>query len=72
MNRILDLFNTALKNGARLLLYKGPDVEADLLEAKKRRIAAEVLCRYELPDGLGTRTLVQIQWSASCPKSLIG
>lgn len=61
MNRILDLFGNALKQGARLILYKGPDVEAELQEANKRRVAAQVLCRYELPDGLGTRTLLQIQ-----------
>jgi 16S rRNA (guanine527-N7)-methyltransferase len=61
MNRILDLFGNALKQGARLILYKGPDVEAELQEAKKARVAVEVLCRYELPNGLGTRTLLQIQ-----------
>jgi 16S rRNA (guanine527-N7)-methyltransferase len=61
ISRILDVFGKALKEGTRLILYKGPDVEADLEEAQKRRLAAEVLCRYELPDGLGRRTLVQIQ-----------
>jgi len=61
MHRILDLFGNALRQGTRLILYKGPDVEAELEEAKKRRVAADVLCRYELPDGLGTRTLLQIQ-----------
>jgi 16S rRNA (guanine527-N7)-methyltransferase len=61
INRIIDLFGRALKEGTRLILYKGPDVEAELAEAQKRRFAVELLCRYELPDGLGTRTLVQIQ-----------
>jgi 16S rRNA (guanine527-N7)-methyltransferase len=61
MNRILDLFGNALKEGTRIILYKGPDVGAELEEAKRRRVAAEVLCRYELPDGLGMRTLLQIQ-----------
>ena len=60
MVRMLDLFRKALKNGARLILYKGPDVEAEIAEGHKHRVSAEVLCRYELPDGLGTRTLVQI------------
>lgn len=59
--RIIDLFGNALKSGIRLILYKGPDVEADLEEAKKAGLAVDVLCRYELPDGLGRRTLVQIQ-----------
>jgi 16S rRNA (guanine527-N7)-methyltransferase len=61
INRMLDLFGNALRQGMRLILYKGPDVEAELEEARKRRVAADVLCRYELPDGLGTRTLLQIQ-----------
>ncbi|MGI8958461.1 MAG: 16S rRNA (guanine(527)-N(7))-methyltransferase RsmG [Bryobacteraceae bacterium] len=61
ISRLLDLFGNALKEGARLILYKGPDVEADFEEVQKRCFAADVLCRYELPDGLGTRTLVQIQ-----------
>jgi 16S rRNA (guanine527-N7)-methyltransferase len=59
--RIVDLFGNALKEGVRLILYKGPDIEAELEEIQKRHLAADVLCRYELPDGLGTRTLVQIQ-----------
>lgn len=58
--RILDLFRKALKQGARLVLYKGPDVEAELAEAQKHRLVAEVLCRYDLPEGLGTRTLLQL------------
>lgn len=61
IGRIIDLFGKALKQGTRLVLYKGPDVEAEIAEAKKRRLDAELLCRYELPDGLGTRTLVQIR-----------
>ena len=59
--RILDLFGDALRQGTRLILYKGPEVEAELEEANKRRVTADVLCRYELPDGLGTRTLLQIR-----------
>jgi len=55
------VFSKALKQGVRVILYKGPDVDAELEEAEKRRVAAEVLCRYELPDGLGMRTLLQIQ-----------
>jgi 16S rRNA (guanine527-N7)-methyltransferase len=59
--RILQVFGKALKQGVRLMLYKGPDVEAELEEVQKTRLEADVLCRYELPDGLGARTLVQIQ-----------
>jgi 16S rRNA (guanine527-N7)-methyltransferase len=59
--RILDLFRKPLKQGARLLLYKGPDVEAELAQAHLCRAAAAVLCRYELPDGLGTRSLIELK-----------
>lgn len=59
--RIIDLFQKALKNGARLLLYKGPDVENELSEAVKHRVHAEILCRYELPHQMGSRTLIQLQ-----------
>ena len=67
MARMLDLFRKALKNGARLILYKGPDVQAEIVEAHKHRVTAEVLCRYQLPDGLGTRTLVQIRATRAEP-----
>jgi len=63
--KILDLFHKPLKAGVRLLLYKGPDVEAELDEARRHRLSAEVLCRYELPDGLGARSLVEIRASSA-------
>jgi 16S rRNA (guanine527-N7)-methyltransferase len=63
--RILDLFRKPLKQGARLFLYKGPDVDAELAEAHVCRAAAAVLCRYELPDGLGTRTLLELKASSA-------
>jgi 16S rRNA (guanine527-N7)-methyltransferase len=61
LHRILDLFAAPLKRGARLILYKGPEVEAELAEAAKHRVLAEVLCRYQLPDDLGARTLLSIR-----------
>jgi 16S rRNA (guanine527-N7)-methyltransferase len=65
LHRILDLFSGPLKRGARLILYKGPEVDAELAEAAQHRVLAEVLCRYQLPDGLGTRTLLSISKSAA-------
>lgn len=59
--RILELFREPLKQGARLLLYKGPNVEAELTEAHKHHLLAQVLCRYELPDGCGVRTLLEVK-----------
>jgi 16S rRNA (guanine527-N7)-methyltransferase len=61
IGRIIELFRKSLKNGARLLLYKGPDVENELAEAGEHRMNADVLCRYELPYELGVRTLIQLQ-----------
>jgi 16S rRNA (guanine527-N7)-methyltransferase len=60
LHRLLDVFAKSLKQGTRLMLYKGPEVEAELRSANSHRITAEVICRYELPDGLGMRTLVQV------------
>jgi 16S rRNA (guanine527-N7)-methyltransferase len=59
--KLLELFGKTLKNGTRLLLYKGPDVESELLEAAKHRVDAQVVCRYELPDGMGSRTLIELR-----------
>jgi 16S rRNA (guanine527-N7)-methyltransferase len=60
ISKILDLFRKPLKRGARLVLYKGPDVKAELEEAQNHHFAARLLCRYDLPEGLGTRSLVEI------------
>jgi 16S rRNA (guanine527-N7)-methyltransferase len=61
LDRLLGLFAKTLKKGTRLLLYKGPDVEKELAEARKHRVRAEVIHRYDLPDDLGSRTILQIQ-----------
>ena len=62
--RVLALFRPALKAGARILLYKGPDAEREIAEAatEARRLPTrmEVVMKYDLPDSLGTRTVVQI------------
>jgi len=58
------LFGPAIRGGSRALLYKGPDIhteiEAAAQEARKYKLKLGVLARYELPDSLGARTLVQI------------
>ncbi|MGH9640210.1 MAG: 16S rRNA (guanine(527)-N(7))-methyltransferase RsmG [Bryobacteraceae bacterium] len=61
VSRLIEVFAKPLKRGARILLYKGPDVESELAEAPRCRIQAEVLCRYDLPDAFGARTLIRIQ-----------
>lgn len=63
--RALILFRPALKAGAKMLLYKGPDAAEEIAEAeseaRKIRARMEVVMRYELPDSLGSRTIVQIR-----------
>jgi 16S rRNA (guanine527-N7)-methyltransferase len=61
IDRLIELFQRPLKTGVRLLLFKGPDVEAEIAEAKMDRVAATVICRYDLPDGFGSRTLVELR-----------
>jgi 16S rRNA (guanine527-N7)-methyltransferase len=62
--RILALFRPALKAGATILLYKGPDAATEIAEAaaeaRKMRVRMEVVTSYDLPDSMGTRTIVQI------------
>jgi 16S rRNA (guanine527-N7)-methyltransferase len=64
LEKAIPLFASILRNGARALLYKGPDVENEIAvaqeEAKKRRVKMRIVERYELPDGLGLRTIVEL------------
>lgn len=64
LHKAAQLFALPASRGARVLLYKGPDAEAEiaeaLFEAKKRKVTMTILERYELPDGMGTRTIVEI------------
>jgi 16S rRNA (guanine527-N7)-methyltransferase len=61
LHRILELFAKPLKQGACLILYKGPDIDAELAEANRHRVSTDVLCRYELPGGFGSRTLLSVR-----------
>lgn len=62
--RAVPWFAPALKRGARVLLYKGPDADTEIAaaapELRKRRLHATVLLRYALPDQMGERTIVEI------------
>ncbi|MBV8834191.1 MAG: 16S rRNA (guanine(527)-N(7))-methyltransferase RsmG [Acidobacteriaceae bacterium] len=62
--RLLDLFGKTVRHGARLLLFKGPEIEGELAQVRERSLQAEVLCRYDLPEALGTRSLIEIRASA--------
>lgn len=63
--KALALFRPALKDGARLVFYKGPDAEQEIAdatdEARKFRVRMDVVMKYDLPESLGTRRIVEIQ-----------
>jgi len=59
--KALPLFASAWKKGSRVLLYKGPDVEAEIQELPARqRTQVRILERYELPESMGSRTIVAL------------
>ena len=62
--RALKFLAPLLKKGCRALLYKGPDVESEIAEASRELKTLGVRCsiamRYDLPDGLGTRNILEI------------
>jgi 16S rRNA (guanine527-N7)-methyltransferase len=60
ISKVLTLFRPALKKGTRFLLYKGPDADQEIIDAGKTPYHIQVVMRYDLPDNLGTRTIVQI------------
>jgi len=64
ISRAAALFAPALRTGARVLLYKGPDAATEIAEAAaetaKRRLRVRIVERYELPEALGARTIVEI------------
>ncbi len=64
LHKLLDLFSKALKQGSELILYKGPEIEAEIAETKMPHLQAEILTRYDLPDAMGSRTIVRV-WRRS-------
>ena len=62
--RAVGLFAPAVKSGTRAFFYKGPDVEAEIVaaveEVKRHRMHVQVVERYDLPEGFGTRTVVEM------------
>lgn len=69
LERAVGLFAPALMQGSRMLLYKGPDAEQEIAdaaaEARKRRVRMDVVLSYELPDGAGARTIVEMRAAGS-------
>jgi 16S rRNA (guanine527-N7)-methyltransferase len=60
LGRALQWLAPALKKGSRAVLYKGPDSDQEIRDAGKLKFAVRVIDRYELPDGMGSRTIVQV------------
>lgn len=64
LEKALDLFGPAVRIGCRAVLYKGPDAESEIEKAagglKKHAVQATVRERYELPDELGSRTILEL------------
>ena len=64
MERAIPLLMPAFRHKTRVLLYKGPDVEAEIAaavyEIKRRKVRVTVVERYNLPDEMGVRTLVEV------------
>lgn len=62
--RSIPLLARAIQAGVRVLAYKGPDVELEMeeasQEAQKRKVKMEIVMRYELPEGQGSRTIVSL------------
>jgi len=64
ITRVLGLFAKQLKSGAKILLYKGPDAEREIAESGKEAarlgVGMKVVMRYDLPDAMGSRAVVEI------------
>lgn len=60
---LLRLLKPVRANWRRLVLYKGPGVEAETAQAardaEKLGLLASITARYELPDGAGSRCLLE-------------
>jgi 16S rRNA (guanine527-N7)-methyltransferase len=64
LSRIVPLLAPGLRGDKSALLYKGPDAETEIAEARgetqKRHLSAKLVDRYRLPEEFGERTLVRI------------
>ena len=64
LTRAVPLFAPALRRGTAALMYKGPDAQAEIDEAqpelRKHKLRAHVVMTYDLPDALGSRTVIRI------------
>jgi 16S rRNA (guanine527-N7)-methyltransferase len=63
--RAIPLLARAIQAGTKVLAYKGPDIEQEMAEAAqeahKRKVRMEIVMRYELPEGAGSRSIVELK-----------
>ncbi len=64
LERAVPWLAPAIRQGGKALLYKGPDLAAEIAaatrEMKKARVQVEEVLRYELPEQMGMRTIAQV------------
>ena len=64
LSRAIPFFAAALHKGTRVLLYKGPDAQNEIMEArrdpKNARWNIRIVFEYELADSLGSRRIIEI------------
>lgn len=69
LHKAIPLFAPAWKRGIPVLLYKGPDIAAEITEAgevaRRSGVRLEVVRSYELPDDLGKRNVVALTRAAA-------
>lgn len=61
LSKLVDLFRKPLSEGARLLLYKGPDIGNEIGQLAQSKFSVSIVARYSLPRGFGERTVVEVR-----------
>jgi 16S rRNA (guanine527-N7)-methyltransferase len=65
ISRVVGLFAKQLRAGAKILLYKGPDAEREIADSRKEaarlRVGMKIAMRYDLPDAMGSRAIIEIK-----------
>jgi 16S rRNA (guanine527-N7)-methyltransferase len=64
LEKALEFLRSALKSGAKALLYKGPDAANEIAAAARvlarLKAKAEIVMTYDLPDEAGARTIIGV------------
>ena len=60
LSRAIQFLAPALKKGTRGVLYKGPDIDQEIADAGRLKFPVKVVARYELPEEMGSRSIVEI------------